>query len=241
MTLGGLLKILAVNSDGTFYILREDMVSDHPVIQGDITIHFISSDGKQLAAARYPLSDWMFFVQRQMAVGPDGSVYGLLPRRDTVDILRLNFYPRLEPLIPGAVEPLITRVSVTTLPETEYDCSLIQHLSPDSHEAQQIVDEFIANYKQDFPTEYMAIERLWAVDKLREYAVVQGRVTPEESNLIVVQQTERGSVLVADYVVNVPGPKHAFIPEYFIEKLPDAPPELFHCLDLSRYVSESKP
>jgi hypothetical protein len=124
---------------------------------------------------------------------------------------------------------------------TQVDCSPIESLSPDSPEAQQIVQEFIANYKQDFPTEYMAIEQLWAVDKLGEYAIVQGRVTQEENNIIVVHQMERGFVMVADYIVNVPGAKHAVIPEYFIEKLPDAPPELFHCLDLSRYVGESKP
>ena len=119
---------------------------------------------------------------------------------------------------------------------TDFDCSSIQSLQPDSSEAQRIVEEFIANYQQDFPTEFMAIEELWAVDKLGDYAVVQGRVTQEENNLIVVQQTERGFVMVADYVVNVPGSKHAVIPEYFIGELPNAPPELFHCLNLSRYV-----
>jgi hypothetical protein len=109
MTLGGLIKVLAVNADGTLYVVREDMVSDSPVIQGDITIHFISTDGIQLAVARYPLSEWEYFVQRAVAVGPDGNVYGLLPRADTVDILRLNFTPRIDPLIPGATEPYVGR------------------------------------------------------------------------------------------------------------------------------------
>ena len=122
-----------------------------------------------------------------------------------------------------------------------FDCSAIRSLQPDAPEARQIVEEFIANFKKDFPTEYMAIEQLWAVDKLGEYAVIQGRVTQEENNLIVVQQMERGSVRVADYIVNVPGPRHSVIPEYFIGQLPDAPPELFHCLDLSRYVGKSNP
>lgn len=241
MTLGGLLKLLAVNPDGSFYIQREDMISDFPVIQGDITIHFMSAEGEQLGAARYPLSEWLFFVQRHVAVGPDGSVYGLLPSRETVDILRLNFYPRLVPLIPDAVEPLIERASVKAPPDTEYDCSLIQQLPPDSPEEQQIVEEFIANYKQDFPTEYMAIEELWAVDTLGEYAAIQGRVTQEENDIIIVQQTERGFVMVAQYHTHMVLSKYGYssIPEYFAAELPTAPPELFNCLDLSRFVGES--
>ncbi len=109
MTIGGLIKPMAVKPDGTFYVLREDMVSDFPVIQGDITVHLISSDGDQIGVARYPLSEWLYFVQRYAAVGPDGEVYALLPREETLDILRLNFYPRLEPLIPTAADPVVQR------------------------------------------------------------------------------------------------------------------------------------
>lgn len=109
MTIGGLIKPMAVNPDGTFYVFREDMVADFPVIQGDITIHLVSSAGDQIGAARYPLGEWLYFVQRYAALGPDGEVYALLPRTETLDILRLNFYPRLEPLIPDAAEPEVGR------------------------------------------------------------------------------------------------------------------------------------
>ena len=107
VTLSGLIKILAVNPDGSFYVIREDVVSDSPVIQGDITVHFLSEHGIQLGVARYPLSEWLSFVQRQVAVGPDGEVYALLPRQDTANILRLNFYPSIEPLIAGGLPPIV--------------------------------------------------------------------------------------------------------------------------------------
>lgn len=109
VTLGGLVKVLGVNPDGTFYVIREDLVSDYPVLQGDITIHFLSAEGDQLGAARYPIAEWVSFVQRQAAIAPDGEVYALLPRPGRVDILRLNFYPDLEPLIPSAVVPYVGR------------------------------------------------------------------------------------------------------------------------------------
>lgn len=126
---------------------------------------------------------------------------------------------------------------------TDFDCSSVQSLQPDSSEAQRIVEEFIANYQQDFPTEYMAIEELWAVDKLEDYAVVQGRVTQEENDIIIVQKTKRGFVMAARYHTHMalPEPRRTTIPQYFIEQLPDAPPELFRCLDLSRYIGESNP
>jgi hypothetical protein len=107
MTIGGLIKLFVANPDGTFYVFREDMVADFPVIQGDVTIHLVSSGGDQIGVARYPLSEWLYFVQRYAAVGPDGEVYALLPRAETLDILRLNFYQRLEPLIPTAAEPVV--------------------------------------------------------------------------------------------------------------------------------------
>jgi len=126
-------------------------------------------------------------------------------------------------------------------PTATNDCPNVVHYLPDLPEAQQIVEEFITNFKKDFPTEYMAFEQLWAVDKLGDYAAIQGRVTQEESDIIVVRQMERGFVMVARYHTHMvlPEPRRLTIPEYLIGQLPDAPPELFHCLDLSRYVGES--
>jgi hypothetical protein len=112
VNLSGLIKILAVNPDGSFYVIREDLVSDSPALQGDITVHYLSAFGDQLGVARYPLSEWFSFVQRQVAVGPDGEVYALLPRQETVDILRLNFYLNIEPLISGAIEPYVGKSEI---------------------------------------------------------------------------------------------------------------------------------
>jgi hypothetical protein len=154
--------------------------------------------------------------------------------------LRLNFYRQLDPLVPGAAEPAITGAALEAAPGPNCDCSLITHLAPDSPEAQQIVAELVENFRQDWPTEFMAIERLWAVDLLGDYALIEGGVTPDQNDIIVAQRTARGHILMADYTLTVPGPRHSIIPEFLLSRVPEAPPDLFYCRDLSRYLAEGE-
>ncbi len=105
----GSLQILGGLPDGRFYVIREDLVSDNPFIRVDLTVHLLSADGRQLGVARYPLDERLYHVDRALALGPDGYVYAMLPQEDSIHIVRLNFYSRLEPLIPGAAEPVMTR------------------------------------------------------------------------------------------------------------------------------------
>ena len=103
----GGFRLLGVLADGSFYLIREDVVTDQ-VIKVDQTVHYIGADGAQQGVARVPIAENYYPIMRNLAVGPDGNVYGLLPRPDSVKIIRLNFYSSLEPLIPGAVAPLVT-------------------------------------------------------------------------------------------------------------------------------------
>jgi hypothetical protein len=119
-----------------------------------------------------------------------------------------------------------------------YDCSVVERIPPDSPEAQRIVQEFVTNFKARYPTEYMAIEELWAVDRMGEYAAIQGLVTTEESDVFVVEQTLQGFQMVARLGVTVPLRSRYVIPEYFVEQLPGVPPVLFYCLDVSRFVDD---
>lgn len=112
LTLGlGGLRILDVLPDGRFFLIREDVVQDYPVIEVDQTVHFISSDGVQLGVGRYPLTERLCHVERSIILGPDGRVYALLPRQNSLDVLRLNFYTDLNPLIPGAAAPRVVKAS----------------------------------------------------------------------------------------------------------------------------------
>jgi len=108
--LGG-LRLLGVLADGSVYVVREDVVAKQPMITVDQTVHYMSADGLQLGVARVPIAEAYYYVMRNLAVGPDGYVYALLPRPDAVHIVRLKLFRSIAPLVPNAVAPLVTRSS----------------------------------------------------------------------------------------------------------------------------------
>jgi hypothetical protein len=97
----------------------------------------------------------------------------------------------------------ITNNSAINRPISEtyaFDCSSIQSLPPDSPEAQSIVTDFIADFREAFPTEYMDFYKLHAVDKAGDYVTLQGMVTQEETNVILIQYTSHGYVVVSQFL-----------------------------------------
>jgi hypothetical protein len=106
--LGG-LQFLDVFEDGSIYLLRDDVMPINP-IKVDQTVHYIDEKGGVQGVARVPLSEFYYPIMRITAVSPNGEVFALLPRPDSLDIIRLNFYQELEPLIPGAAVPQIAIV-----------------------------------------------------------------------------------------------------------------------------------
>jgi len=78
------------------------------VIHVDSTIHFTSADGTIQAVARIPESERFYYIMRNIAINSKREVFVLLPRRNSIDILRLNFYKNIPPLVPAAVSPQIS-------------------------------------------------------------------------------------------------------------------------------------
>lgn len=103
--LGG-LNFLDVFQDGSFYLIRNDVMPVTP-IKVDQTIHFIDANGLVLGGARLPLSEYYYPISRNAAVSSDGDVFALLPRPDFLEVVRLNFYQSLEPYMPNAKMPQI--------------------------------------------------------------------------------------------------------------------------------------
>jgi hypothetical protein len=111
MGLGG-LQILGVLPDGHFYLIRTDVVQFSPTIQVDQTVHLMSPDGIELGVARYPITERYYPIEQNLALGPDGYVYALMPRETSLDVIRVNFYKDIEPLITSTAEPIIINPSL---------------------------------------------------------------------------------------------------------------------------------
>lgn len=103
----GSFGILDVLPDGSFYVVRDDVVTD-PQFTVDETVHYIGADGAVQGVARCPLAESYYSINRRMAISPTGEVFAILPHPDLIEIIRLIFYTELEPLIPGAAIPQIT-------------------------------------------------------------------------------------------------------------------------------------
>ena len=137
-------------------------------------------------------------------------------------------------------------VTPTPAPGSEvHDCSTIEQLPADLAQAQQILEEFIDNFKEQYPNEYMGMAILHRVDRLGEWAVVQGSVSGEAKDVIAVHQTPQGYQIAERYIITAPlelfDEPEKLVPEYFLERLPEAPGALFTCLDPSWLLAVGYP
>ena len=97
----GGLYFLGTHADGSFYVVQEDVLNWNPV-EVDQTVHYFSTEGRRLGMARAPLAEQFIYMTHGLAVGPDGVVYAMITRRDHVEIVSLNFFGHLEPLVPSS-------------------------------------------------------------------------------------------------------------------------------------------
>ena len=117
----------------------------------------------------------------------------------------------------------------------DHDCSTVKQLPTDSAEAQQILEESTQNFKAQYPAEYMGMAILHRIDRLGEWAVIQGSVSGEAKDVIAVHQTLQGYQIAERYIITAPlesfDEPEMLVPEYFLGKLPEGPQALFKCLD----------
>jgi hypothetical protein len=94
--LGG-LRVLGALPNGSFYVVLEEVIIS-PQIQVDRTVRHYSASGELLGMARVPL-DRYTAIENDLAIGPDGAVYAMVTRPDTVDIIQLSFSNWLKPVL----------------------------------------------------------------------------------------------------------------------------------------------
>lgn len=99
-TLAG-LWLLGFAPGGGLCAVVEEMERRAPVVRVDQVVRLYDPSGVLLGSARVPLSERYTYVQHSLAVGPDGAVYALLTRPDYVQVVRLEFSAKLEPILPS--------------------------------------------------------------------------------------------------------------------------------------------
>lgn len=142
-----------------------------------------------------------------------------------------------------SVEPSLTQAAelvITDAPTQGYDCSQVQSLPPDSPEAQNLVEALVIDFKEKWPTEYIGVEQLWAVDRAGEYAALQVMVTQEYADIFILKDSPQGYEIVSNLGARSI-PSRYTIPEYFVDQLPGAPAELFYCMDTSHFAGDIPP
>ncbi|MFZ6030377.1 MAG: hypothetical protein ACOYYS_21930 [Chloroflexota bacterium] len=95
--LGGLI-ILNVNSDGSFWVVAEEVVFN-PAVQVDEKVYRYDASGNLVGMARIPLAEMYTSVAHGIVVGPDDNVYILVTKPDRAEVQRLIFSARLSPIL----------------------------------------------------------------------------------------------------------------------------------------------
>ncbi len=94
------LSVLAVTSDGDFYVLVEELTNT-PDIVIDQTVRRYRADGTLVELARVPVAQRFTDVSHGVAVSPYGQVYALITRRSRADVVQLEFSPSLPEILPA--------------------------------------------------------------------------------------------------------------------------------------------
>ncbi len=97
--LGG-LRFLGSAADGTFFVLAEEVAYDD-AIRVDRTVWRFDAKGDFTGIARIDLARQFVRVEHDVAVGSDGRIYFVKTAKDRVEIRRLHFEDRLDPILPA--------------------------------------------------------------------------------------------------------------------------------------------
>jgi len=95
--LGG-LSLLHINSDGSFLAQVVELVLNKS-FQVDQKVYRYDASGSLIGMARVPLASQYTTVEHGVAAGPEGEVLAMITRPDGVEIHKLSFHSKLEPIL----------------------------------------------------------------------------------------------------------------------------------------------
>lgn len=94
----GAASVVGEGVNGEFFVLVEEL-ADSTIVEVDQTVRRYNANGSLVALARVPIDERVTYVPHGVAVGPTGDVFAMITRSDRVDVVRLAFSERLEPVL----------------------------------------------------------------------------------------------------------------------------------------------
>ncbi len=92
------LSILNVRDNGEFFVEVVEMALD-TTYRIDQKVYHYDHSGNLIGMGRVPRSDMYTYVEHGIVVGPDGSVYALIPKQKWAEVQRLTFVELLPPVL----------------------------------------------------------------------------------------------------------------------------------------------
>jgi hypothetical protein len=101
----GGVEFLGANRGGDYWTRVDEVNMTGDVVRVTQTVRQFSASGKLLGTATVPLDEREMHVDHGVQIGPDGEVYAMVPRKSSVDIVRLPV------VAPGLTPPLVASPS----------------------------------------------------------------------------------------------------------------------------------
>ena len=136
----------------------------------------------------------------------------------------------------AAPTPIFTP-TFTLIPVPEQpDCSKVERLANDTQTVQTILEEIVEDFQRINPKEYMGMSILHRVDRLGNWALIQGSVSGEGKDILLVEKKGGLFQIVERYTITAPLESFGegaeqIVPEFFLGKASQAPEELFLCMN----------
>lgn len=110
----GAMSVLGAAPNGDVFVLVEEL-SDTNTIRVDQVVRRYDASGKLTGLARVPLAERQTYVQNGVALGPNGDIFALVTRKDSVDIVRLRIARTLGSILPNRDDRKATAVDASDL------------------------------------------------------------------------------------------------------------------------------
>jgi hypothetical protein len=85
----GSAMIYEFDNNNNIYILEEELADPCPVVITEVTLHEYSNSGQDKGVVKLPTEDYISWPNKPVYVTPDGTVYMMVVKKDSLDIYQV--------------------------------------------------------------------------------------------------------------------------------------------------------